>query len=95
MEPVISEPITTTEKTRVAEKAPFLSDCIHQSIEAYFTDLEGEDPQNLYPLVLAEMEAPLLKIVMELTHSNQSRAAKLLGLSRGTLRKKLIRYQID
>ena len=49
MEPVISEPITTTEKTRVAEKTPFLSDCIHQSIEAYFTDLEGEDPQNLYP----------------------------------------------
>lgn len=95
MEAVISEPITTVEKTCVAEKVPSFSDRVHQSIAAYFTHLEGEDPQDLYSLVLAEMEKPLLKTVMQLTHGNQSKAAKLLGLSRGTLGKKLAFYQID
>lgn len=46
-------------------------------------------------MVLAEMEAPLLRAVMRYTNWNQSRAAKLLGISRGTLRKKLATYQIE
>lgn len=47
---------------------------------------------DLYDLTLSEVEAPLLSIVMERTSYNQSRAAKMLGLNRGTLRKKLKRY---
>jgi Fis family transcriptional regulator len=43
-------------------------------------------------MVLAEVEVPLLEAVMEYTKGNQSRAAILLGLSRGTLRKKLKIY---
>ncbi len=46
-------------------------------------------------MVLAEMEVPLLRVVMRYTKNNQSKAAKILGLSRGTLRKKLAIYQID
>ena len=47
---------------------------------------------NLYELVIEEVEAPLFRTVMELTRYNQSKAARVLGVSRGTLRTKLKRY---
>lgn len=50
---------------------------------------------NLYQLILEEIEGPLLRTVMEMTRYNQSRAARVLGLSRGTLRTKLKRYFDD
>ncbi|MBW5802454.1 Fis family transcriptional regulator [Coxiella endosymbiont of Ornithodoros amblus] len=68
---------------------------VQQSLKSYFSRLDGEDPVNLYSMVLAEMEVPLLRVVMRYTKNNQSKAAKILGLSRGTLRKKLAIYQID
>ena len=43
-------------------------------------------------MVLAEVEAPLLETVMEFTRGNQTKASTLLGLNRGTLRKKLKKY---
>ena len=96
MDAVISEPIIAVEETAVAdEKMLTFSDHVHQSVQTYFTHLEGDDPHNLYSLVLAQMETPLLETVMKFTNGNQSMAAKLLGLSRGTLRKKLSLYQID
>ncbi len=50
---------------------------------------------NLYELILEEIEAPLFRTVMELTRYNQSKAARVLGVSRGTLRTKLKRYFDD
>lgn len=50
---------------------------------------------NLYDLVLESVEAPLLRAVMEMTRYNQSRAARVLGVSRGTLRTKLKCYFDD
>lgn len=50
---------------------------------------------NLYELVIEEIEAPLFRTVMELTRYNQSKAARVLGVSRGTLRTKLKRYFDD
>jgi Fis family transcriptional regulator len=76
----------------VAHKNQPLHDSVRQALESYFTQLKGQPPSNLYELVLAEVEVPLLEAVMEYTKGNQSRAAILLGLSRGTLRKKLKIY---
>ncbi|EKD73040.1 MAG: hypothetical protein ACD_45C00476G0004 [uncultured bacterium] len=76
----------------VAHKNQPLHDSVRQALENYFTQLKGQTPNNLYELVLAEVEVPLLEAVMEYTKENQSRAAILLGLSRGTLRKKLKIY---
>lgn len=77
----------------VAHKNQPLHDSVRQALESYFTQLKGEEvPTNLYEMVLAEVEVPLLEAVMEYTKGNQSRAAILLGLSRGTLRKKLKIY---
>ncbi len=76
----------------VAHKNQPLHDSVRQALESYFTQLKDQAPNNLYELVLAEVEVPLLEAVMEYTKGNQSRAAILLGLSRGTLRKKLKIY---
>jgi len=76
----------------VAHKNQPLHDSVRQALESYFNQLTGQIPKNLYELVLAEVEVPLLEAVMEYTKGNQSRAAILLGLSRGTLRKKLKIY---
>ncbi len=76
----------------VARKNQPLHDSVRQALESYFTQLKGQLPNNLYELVLTEVELPLLEAVMDYTKNNQSHAAVLLGLSRGTLRKKLKEY---
>lgn len=76
----------------LTQKNQPLHDSVRQSLENYLSRLNGQLPSNLYELILAEVEAPLMEAVMEYTKGNQSRAAILLGLSRGTLRKKLKMY---
>ena len=89
--------INTLEKPIASEfeltqKNQPLHDSVRQSLENFLVQLKGQSPSNLYELILAEVEQPLLECVMEYTKNNQSRAAVLLGLSRGTLRKKLKQY---
>ncbi len=67
-------------------------DCVKNALQAYFAQLDGEHPENLYNLVMAEVEPPLLKTIMLFAQNNQSKAARILGISRGTLRKKLALY---
>lgn len=87
-----TQPVQTLSAFVVAHKNQPLHDSVRQALESYFNQLKGQAPSNLYDLVLAEVEVPLLEAVMEYTRGNQSRAAILLGLSRGTLRKKLKIY---
>jgi Fis family transcriptional regulator, factor for inversion stimulation protein len=72
----------------------FLRDQISSALHEYFAHLDGTKAKNIYHLVLSEMEAPLLEIVLQYTEGNQSRAAECLGLSRGTLKKLLLKYKI-
>ncbi len=72
-----------------------LGQCVRQSLAAYFADLDGTEAQNLYPLVIGEIEKPLLETVMHQTRGNQSRAARMLGINRNTLRKKLAQYGLS
>ncbi len=69
-----------------------LRDHVAETLRIYFHNLGGQAPSNLYDLVLREVEPPLLDIVMKFTRGNQTRAAIILGLNRGTLRKKLRQY---
>ena len=62
---------------------------VRESIEAYFRDLNGETPCDVYRLVLNEVEKPLLEVVMQYAGQNQSQASRILGINRNTLRKKL------
>ena len=64
------------------------------ALKNYFATLNGDRPGDLYDLVLGEVERPLFKAVMEFTDGNQSQAAGILGINRGTLRKKLRTYSL-
>lgn len=71
----------------------------HQVVSAVKTNLTGvsskDSDLNLYQRIIEEIEAPLFRTVMEMTRYNQSKAARVLGVSRGTLRTKLKRYFDD
>lgn len=71
-----------------------LRETVATTMQRYFHHLDGETVTDLYDMVLAEVEAPLLRSVMEYVNSNQTHAAQMLGLNRGTLRKKLKRYDL-
>lgn len=73
----------------VGDRAATLKAQVEQVLGDYFAVLEGESPCDLYEVVMREVELPLLSSVMSYAEHNQSRAAQMLGLSRGTLRKKL------
>ena len=60
-----------------------------RALSDYFTSLNGHKPADLYDLVLREVEEPLFRVVLDYAEGNQSEAAKVLGINRGTLRKKL------
>jgi Fis family transcriptional regulator len=66
--------------------------CVEQAMENYFKHLDGQSVSDVYEMVMAEVEAPMLEIVLKYTRHNQTRAAQVLGLNRGTLRKKLKQY---
>lgn len=65
-----------------------------EALNSYFASLNGDRPGDLYDLVLGEVEKPLFKAVMDYTSGNQSQAAGILGINRGTLRKKLKTYSL-
>lgn len=79
-----------------SERIEHLNHQIINSVKNYLAGISSKDKNpNLYQLVLEEVEAPLFRTVMELTRYNQSKAARVLGVSRGTLRTKLKRYFDD
>ncbi len=69
-----------------------LRDSVKQALRNYLSQLDGQDVNDLYELVLAEVEYPMLDMIMQYTRGNQTRAATMLGINRGTLRKKLKKY---
>jgi Fis family transcriptional regulator len=71
-----------------------LGDCVRNALRFYFHKLGGHEVNDLYQLVLKEVEQPLIETVLEHTDGNQTLAARLLGISRSTLRKKIGQYHI-
>ncbi|MAA67123.1 MAG: DNA-binding transcriptional regulator Fis [Alteromonadaceae bacterium] len=69
-----------------------LRDSVEVALSNYFEQLDGAPVTEVYQLVLSEVEAPLLEHVMQYTRNNQTKASTMLGLNRGTLRKKLKQY---
>ena len=67
---------------------------VHESVDDYLKNMEGQQVTDLYELVISEVEAPLIESVLSFTNNNQSRTAEILGLNRGTLRKKLRKYHL-
>jgi Fis family transcriptional regulator, factor for inversion stimulation protein len=71
-----------------------LSTLTQEALNNYFASLNGHKPGDLYQLVMGEVEKPLFKAVLTYTKGNQSEAAEILGINRGTLRRKLKTYNL-
>ncbi|HEX2582247.1 MAG TPA: sigma 54-interacting transcriptional regulator [Dongiaceae bacterium] len=71
-----------------------LSRTVANLVRRYLADHDAaHPPRDLYATVLAEIEGPLLTLVLEATRGNQVKAAEMLGINRNTLRKKLREMQ--
>ncbi|MBT8112132.1 MAG: DNA-binding transcriptional regulator Fis [Gammaproteobacteria bacterium] len=84
--------VTTLHQER--RKQP-LRDNVKNSLRLYLNSLSGHEPEELYKMFVEEVERPLLESVMEYCNGNQTKAARYLGLNRGTLRKKLKLYSLN
>ncbi|MBA3594972.1 MAG: Fis family transcriptional regulator [Polaromonas sp.] len=71
-----------------------IEECVRASLESYFRDLRGTEPDGMYEMLVRVVEKPLLEVVMQHADKNQSRAAEWLGLNRNTLRKKLLEHKL-
>jgi len=72
-----------------ASSQPSLRECVANAVRRYLLDLGDQPAEDLYALVLAQVELPLLVEMLRHCGGNQSRVAAALGLNRATLRKKL------
>ena len=69
-------------------------DAVKHSLESYFKDLKGSEPNNLHDMLIKIVEKPLLEVVIKHAENNQSKAAQWLGVNRNTLRKKLTDHKM-
>jgi len=90
------EAVNTAENTLTPEPTGKIRDSVMDVLEAYFADLNGyQGAEGVYQMVLREVERPMLEVVLRHTRGNQTKAADLLGINRGTLRKKLREHGLD
>lgn len=72
-----------------------LRETVTSSLHLYLNQMSDYEPEGLYKLFIEEVERPLLELVMQYCKGNQTKAAKYLGINRGTLRKKLKIYGLN
>ena len=66
-----------------------LKELVRKHVDQYLEELDGEIPQDLYDLVISQVEHALLEVTLYQSNNNQSKAAEMLGISRGTLRTRM------
>jgi len=71
-----------------------LQESVRDSIERYLEDLGDAEPHDMLSMVVNCVEKPVIQIALEQTQGNQTRAARMLGITRSTLRKKIITHDI-
>lgn len=72
-----------------------LTDAVKESLNDYFTHLDGQPPHAIYDMVLGCVEKSMLEFILHKVGGNQSKAAEVLGLNRNTLRKKMAQYHLQ
>ncbi|HSN34391.1 MAG TPA: Fis family transcriptional regulator [Ideonella sp.] len=71
-----------------------IDECVRDSLEGYFKDLRGVEPNGMYDMIMTVVERPLLEVVLQHAEGNQSKAAEWLGINRNTLRRKLLDHKL-
>ena len=92
--PMNDEAAAANDTDSAAVPAHSLRDAVTTAVRHYLDELDGQISTDVYQMVLAEIEAPLLAEIMAYTRNNQTKASIMLGLNRGTLRKKLKQYDL-
>tara|TARA_Y100000768_G_scaffold331836_1_gene271194 strand:- start:2813 stop:3082 length:270 start_codon:yes stop_codon:yes gene_type:complete len=77
------------------KSSKILKEFVSQIMKDYFEKLDGHPVDKVYNLVIGEVEKPLIEETIKYCNGNQSKSAALLGISRGTLRKKIKQYDIN
>ena len=92
----LNDALATAQDNDARDDAPTgsLRDSVTSAVRHYLDELDGQMSSDVYQMVLAEIEAPLLEEIMAYTRNNQTKASLMLGLNRGTLRKKLKQYKL-
>lgn len=67
---------------------------IREQLDRYFEDLGQSTAHNILSMVNQSVENTVIQIALEKSDNNQTKAADLLGITRGTLRKKIQTYNI-
>lgn len=76
-------------------KSVALAECIEQKLQEYFNHLDGQQPScNLHASIIAQVEKPLLKMILKKTNGNKVQASEMLGISRNTLTKKIKEHKL-
>jgi len=88
------EATAANDEAAAATSTHSLRDSVKACVRQYLAELEGQLSTDVYQMVLEQIEAPLLEEIMAYTRNNQTRASIMLGLNRGTLRKKLKQYNL-
>ena len=82
------------ESASVPEPPPALSESVARAMRRYLA-LSGKDcATDLYRLVLAEVEAPMLRETLRHTDGNLTRAAELLGITPNAVKVRLHRARL-
>ena len=91
-ESVLAVPLEEQNQEQANRPQNTVRDSVKETMDAYLKQLDGHSTGQLYQMFLQEVETPLLETIMEYVRGNQSKAAELMGINRGTLRKKLKMY---
>ncbi len=76
-------------------KTNTLEQAVRDRLERYFMDLGDSEPHDMLAMVVSCVERPVLQVALEKAHGNQSKAAEMLGITRSTLRRKLLAHNIQ
>ena len=71
-----------------------LAEHTYQITQRFLSDMGDIECTGIYQQIIAEAEIGMLKAVLEHTQGNQTNAAKLLGITRTTLRQRIERHQL-
>ena len=66
-----------------------LSEIVSQAVDKHLAASHDELSDSMHTSIVKLVELPMLQKVLSLTNHNQVQAAKMIGISRGTLRKKV------
>ncbi len=72
-----------------------LSELVGDRLRVFFEAHTQSLPQNLYEVIIQQVEKPLIEQTLVCTTGNQLRAAEILGISRNTLRQKMTILKIN